>query len=67
MTDIYAQAFEQGEGNEVRYGITKQLRHFCFAAQTIIVIDSCFTQAVYGQHIKRHTKGKDQATWNEVP
>ena len=53
-TDVYAQAFEWGEGNEIRYGIAERLRHFRFAAQTIIVIDSCFTQAVYGQHTKRH-------------
>ena len=53
IEDIYARAFEWGEGQAKRFATAEQLTKNRFAASTIVVIDSCFTQAVYGQHAAR--------------
>jgi len=52
--DIYTPAFEWGEGHARRFSVAERLTQGRFAAPTIVVIDSCFTQAVYGQHAERH-------------
>jgi len=46
-------AFAWGEGHPIRFAMADQLTQGEFAAQTIVLIDSCFTQAVYGQHDER--------------
>jgi len=46
-------AFAWGEGHPVRFAVADHHTQGRFAAQTIVLIDSCFTQAVYGQHAKR--------------
>ena len=52
--EIYVPAFEWGEGNATRFSVAEKLMRDRFAAPTIVVIDSCFTQAVYGQHADKH-------------
>ena len=47
-------AFAWGEGHPIRFAVADQLTQGEFAAQTIMLIDSCFTQAVYGQHADKH-------------
>jgi len=46
-------AFEWGEGHSIRFAIADLLTKQQFAAQTIVLIDSCFTQAIYGQHVEK--------------
>ena len=48
--DIYAPAFEWGDGHSKRFATAERLTKDRFASPTIVTIDSCFTQAVYGQH-----------------
>ena len=43
-------AFVWGEGHPIRFAMADQLTQGEFATQTIVLIDSCFTQVVYGQH-----------------
>lgn len=45
--------FAWGEGHPVRFAVAEHLTQGRFAAQTIVLIDSGFTQAVYGQHVKK--------------
>lgn len=52
--DIYTPALEWGEGHALRFYVAERLAQPQFSAPTIVVIDSCFTQAVYGQHAERH-------------
>lgn len=47
-------AFAWGEGHPVRFSMAELLTQGRFAAQTIVLIDSCFTQAIYGQHTEKH-------------
>ena len=47
-------AFAWGEGHPVRFSMADHLTQGQFAAQTIVLIDSCFTQAIYGQHTEKH-------------
>ena len=54
--EIYVPAFEWGEGNATRFSVAEKLTRDRFAAPTIVVIDSCFTQAVYGQHVDKHNE-----------
>ena len=54
IPDIFVPAFEWGDGHASRFTTAERLTHGRFAAQTIVVIDSCFTQAVYGQHTEKH-------------
>src|SRR6266567_1001975 len=54
IPDIFTPAFEWGDGHALRFATAERLTHEHFAAQTIIVIDSCFTQAIYGQHTEKH-------------
>jgi len=49
-------AFVWGEGHPIRFAMADQLTQGEFATQTIMLIDSCFTQAVYGQHADKHDK-----------
>jgi len=51
-------AFEWGEGHAVRFAVADILTKGQFAAKTIVLIDSCFTQAVYGQHAEKHDEGR---------
>ena len=52
-------AFEWGEGHSRRFATAEQLTKGRFAAPTIVVIDSCFTQAVYGQHIAKRDERRN--------
>jgi hypothetical protein len=54
IPDVFEPAFEWGEGHMLRFSVAEKLTQGQFAAPTIVVIDSCFTQAVYGQHADRH-------------
>ena len=45
--------FAWGEGHPVRFAVAEHLTQGRFAAQTIVLIDSGFMQAVYGQHVKK--------------
>ena len=56
ISDIFEPAFEWGEGHMLRFSVAERLTQGQFAAQTIVVIDSCFTQAVYGQHMDKHNE-----------
>jgi len=56
ITDV--PAFEWGEGHTVRFAIADLLTKGQFAAQTIVLIDSGFTQAVYGQHAEKHDQSR---------
>jgi len=47
---IDSPAFAWGEGHPILFAVADRLMQAQFAAQTIMLIDSCFTQAVYGQH-----------------
>ena len=46
-------AFAWGEGHPIRFSMADRLTQGQFAAQTIVLIDSCFTQAVYDQHAEK--------------
>jgi len=52
--NIYEPAFQWGEGYATRYAMAEQLTKDQFSAATIVAIDSCFTQAIYGQHTEKH-------------
>jgi hypothetical protein len=54
--DPHEPAFEWGEGSAIRFRTAEMLTSDNFAAQTIVVIDSCFTQAVFGQHAEKRDK-----------
>jgi len=56
IPDVFEPAFEWGEGHTLRFSVAEKLTQGRFAAPTIVVIDSCFTQAVYGRHADRHDK-----------
>ena len=54
--DMHEPAFQWGEGHAIRYEMAERLTKGQFAAPTIVVIDSCFTQAVYGQLVEKHNE-----------
>jgi hypothetical protein len=54
--DLHTPAFEWGDGHSTRFAVAELLTRGQYAAPTIVVIDSCFTQAVYGQHAEKHNE-----------
>src|SRR6266436_9446749 len=46
-------AFEWGEGHPVRFALADLHTKGQFAAQTIVLIDSGFTQAIFGQQVEK--------------
>ena len=57
-SDLHKPSFEWEDGHPTRYGISQLLTQGEFAAQTIVVIDSGFTQAVYGQYAEKHNESR---------
>jgi len=57
-SDLHKPSFEWEDGHPARYGISQLLTQGEFAAQTIVVIDSGFTQAVYGQYAEKHDESR---------
>ena len=56
--DLRTPSFEWEDGHPTRYGISELLTQEEFVAQTIVVIDSGFTQAAYGQYAEKHDESR---------